>query len=1086
MAKTLPREPLASKPNGRVPIPTIPGKPVVGNLLDIDKNHPVQTIMEMAAKLGPIFQLNMMGRPFTIVWGSDLVDELCDEKRFDKSVRGALQRIRTDAGGGDGLFTAYTSEANWHKAHNILLPNFSDRAMLSYHPSMLDIAEQLMLKWQRTNPDEEIDVARDMTALTLDTIGLCGFGFRFNSFYREDFHPFVNAMVESLEGAMKLRGVPLEDVGGAKMRELKRNTAYMSEVADRIVEERKRENAADPNHPMRDLLDYMLTGVDKKTGGQLDDVNIRRQMLTFLIAGHETTSGLLSFCVYYLMKNPEIVRRANEEIDRVFGTDLSVLPTVKEVNQLTYVQQILKETLRLWPTAPAFAVYPYKDEVLGGKYFLRAKSHIMLLLPMLHRDPAVWGDNAEIFDPDRFSAEAEAARPLNAFKPFGNGQRACIGQQFAMQEATLVIGMLLQRFTLIDHDRYELRVKESLTIKPEGLKIKVRPRHAHPQAPKNGRAQQNGSAGSATILDAPPALHAPRHGTPLLVLYGSNLGSSEEIARQIAETGTAQGFEVAIGPLDDYAGKLPTAGAVTIVTASYNGTPPDNAAAFYKWLQDGLSPNALAGVKYAVFGAGNRNWASTYQAVPRFIDEQLAQYGAERIYARGEGDARDDLDAHFQEWKGPLWPTLATSLGVEFAAEAGLTDRPMYEVEFVAGPPPNPLAAAHGARGMFVLANRELQTGATRSTRHVEVALPEGSSYRTGDHLGVLPSNSATLVDRVLRRFDLDALSYVRLRSTGPGRIASLPLDAVLSVRRLVMHYVELQQPATRKQIATLAANTQCPNSKPALLRLATDDAAYREEIRTKGTTVLDLLERYPACELTLQGYLEMLPLMTPRYYSISSSPRATPDRASITVGVVREPAHSGIGVFEGVCSTHVARRDVGTRLFAFVKESKSGFTLPDDPSTPIIMIGPGTGLAPFRGFLQERAALRAQGATLGPALLFFGCRHPDEDFIYRDELERYAQEGLVDLNVAFSRLGEQKIYVQDLIAQKSDLVWSFLEHGAIVYVCGDGSRMEPDVRARFALLFCDQTGLDELDASRWLAVLAEKRRYVLDVWAGT
>jgi cytochrome P450/NADPH-cytochrome P450 reductase len=1079
-------EAAAALPPNIVPIPQPAGKPVIGNMLDLSTEGPVQSLMTLARKMGPIYELSVMDKKFTVVSGFDVVDELSDEKRFDKSVRGALAGVRVMAG--DGLFTAYTSEPNWSRAHNILLPNFGDRAMQSYHPSMLAIADEMMEKWSRLNADDEIDVVHDMTALTLDTIGLCGFGYRFNSFYREDFHPFVDAMVDSLSYVMGHRGYPGEELVRRKEgQKLRADIAYMNELVDRIIKERKAERAGREDLPKRDLLDYMLEGVDKKSGEKLDDVNIRYQIITFLIAGHETTSGMLSFTMYYLLNNPEVLAKAYEEVDRVFGTDITVKPTMKQVNALTYVGQILKESLRLWPTAPAYSLLPYKDEVVAGKYFLKARSQITVLLPMLHRDPKIWGERADVFDPENFSHEAERNRPQNAYKPFGNGQRACIGRQFAMQEATLVFGMLLQRYRLIDHTRYQLKLKETLTVKPDGFKIKVRPReHTHLTVAKPGAA---GNGAASHVETAPVAATVPKHGTPLLVLFGSNLGTSEDIARHVAETGTAQGFDVNIGWLDDFVGKLPKAGALVIVTASYNGAPPDNAANFYKWLQDGLAENELAGVKFALFGAGNRNWDSTYQSVPRFIDAKLEQYGAERIYERGEGDARDDLDAHFQTWKAPLWPTLAKTFGIEFVETAAISDRPMYELEFVPGPQPNPLASAHGARGMFVLGNRELQTGNQRSTRHVEVALPAGTTYRTGDHLGVLPSNSPALVDRVLRRFGLDATSYVRLRSSGPGRIASLPLDATLSVRRLAMHYVELQHAATRKQIAIMAEHTQCPNSKPALLRLAAgdDDArVYREEIKAKRTSVLDLLERFPACELSLQGYVEMLPLMTPRYYSISSSPLASPDRVSITVGVVREPAYSGEGIYEGIASTHIARREAGTRLFAFVKESKSGFTLPDDPAKPILMIGPGTGLAPFRGFLQERAALKAEGKTLGPAMLFFGCRHPEQDYIYREELEEYASDGLVDLNVAFSRLDGKKTYVQHLIAEKGDQVWAALQSGAIVFVCGDGSRMEPQVREQLAQLFCDKTGQSEDAANAWLNDLTEKRRYVLDVWAST
>ncbi|GAC1581323.1 MAG: hypothetical protein NVS3B7_16370 [Candidatus Elarobacter sp.] len=720
------------------PIPGPPKKPLIGNLLDVGTVTPVQDLVALARRLGPIFQLDMMGKPITVVSSFALVDELSDESRFDKSVRGALHRVRTISG--DGLFTAYTSEPNWSRAHNILLPNFGDRAMQGYHPMMLDVAEQMMLKWERLNADDEIDVAHDMTALTLETIGICGFGYRFNSFYREDNHPFVKAMSDALEIAMAQRGLPFEEIFTRPRRQRLANDAlFLNSVVDRIVTDRKEQrDAAAGDFPKTDMLDYMLAGIDRKSGERLDDTNIRYQIITFLIAGHETTSGLLSFATYFLLQNPDVLARAYDEVDRVLGTDPSVKPTMKQVNALVYVQQILKEALRLWPTAPAFALLPYKDEIVGGTFALKARAQIVVLLPSLHRDPAVWGERAEIFDPENFAPERERARPVNAYKPFGNGQRACIGRQFAMQEATLVIGMMLQRFRLVDHARYSLRIKETLTIKPDGLKIKVRPRAhktAFAAAAAVTPAQRNGS--SAPVA-APPA-QLPVHGTPLLVLFGSNLGTSEDAARRLADLAAAQGFAVRVAWLDDFAGKLPTDGGVLIVCASYNGAPPDNAAAFYRWLAGGLAPDALAGVRYAVFGCGNRNWASTYQAVPRFIDEKLAAYGAERLFARGEGDAQDDLDGAFRAWRIALWQSVARDFGVTFDARAEADARPHFAVAIVAGPQANPVAAMHGATTMHVLANRELQTSSERSTRHLEIALPAGTTYGVGDHRASSP-----------------------------------------------------------------------------------------------------------------------------------------------------------------------------------------------------------------------------------------------------------------------------------------------------------------------------------------------------------
>ena len=223
--------------------------------------------------------------------------------------------------GGDGLFTADTTEPNWSKAHNILLQPFGNRAMQSYHPSMVDIAEQLVKKWERLNADEEIDVVHDMTALTLDTIGLCGFDYRFNSFYRRDYHPFVESLVRSLETIMMTRGLPLENLWMQKRRrDLAGDVAFMNKMVDEIVAERRKN--AEAAEGKKDMLGAMMTGVDRATGEQLDDVNIRYQINTFLIAGHETTSGLLSCTLYALLKHPDVLKKAYEEVDRVLGPDI--------------------------------------------------------------------------------------------------------------------------------------------------------------------------------------------------------------------------------------------------------------------------------------------------------------------------------------------------------------------------------------------------------------------------------------------------------------------------------------------------------------------------------------------------------------------------------------------------------------------------------------------------------------------------------------------------------------------------------------------------------------------------------------------
>ncbi|MVT70275.1 cytochrome P450 [Bradyrhizobium pachyrhizi] len=1068
------------------PIPHPPTKPVVGNMLSLDSTAPVQHLVKLSRELGPIFWLDMMGAPLVIVSGHDLVDELSDEKRFDKAVRGSLRRVR--AVGGDGLFTADTKEPNWSKAHNILMQPFGNRAMQSYHPSMVDIAEQLVKKWERLNADEEIEVVHDMTALTLDTIGLCGFDYRFNSFYRRDYHPFVESLVRSLETIMMTRGLPLEGLWMQKRRKtLADDVAFMNKMVDEIIAERRGNTAATDDK--KDMLAAMMTGVDRATGEQLDDVNIRYQINTFLIAGHETTSGLLSCTIYALLKHPEVLKKAYEEVDRVLGPDVNARPTYQQVTQLTYITQCLKEALRLWPPAPAYGIAPLNDETIGGKYKLKKNTFITILVMALHRDPSVWGPKPDVFDPENFSREAEAKRPINAWKPFGNGQRACIGRGFAMHEAALAIGMILQRFKLIDVHRYQMHLKETLTVKPDGFRIKVRPRD------DKDRGAFAGSTGA--VAAAPKAPRAPTtrpgHNTPMLVLYGSNLGSAEELATRMADLSEINGFATRLGPLDDYVGKLPEEGGVLIICASYNGAAPDNATQFVKWLDSDLPKDAFANVRYAVFGCGNSDWAATYQSVPRFIDEQLTKHGARAVYPRGEGDARSDLDGQFQKWFPEAAKVATKEFGIDWNFTRTAEDEPLYAIEPVAQGAVNTIVTQGGAVPMKVLANNELQTkeGAhpsERSTRHIEVELPASLKYRVGDHLSVVPRNDPTLVDSVARRFGFLPADQIRLQ-VSEGRRAQLPVGNAVSVGRLLTEFVELQQVATRKQIQIMAEHTRCPVTKPKLMAYVGDDEAsavrYRSEVLAKRKSVFDLLEEHPACELPFHLYLEMLSLLAPRYYSISSSPAGEAQRCSVTVGVVEAPASSGRGIYKGVCSNYLARRRAGDTVHATIKETKAGFRLPDDNAVPIIMIGPGTGLAPFRGFLQERAARKAQGATLGLAMLFFGCRHPEQDFIYADELKAFAADGISELHTAFSRADGPKTYVQHLVAAQKDRVWELIQQGAIVYVCGDGGRMEPDVKATLMSIYRERTGVDTDAAARWIEEMGTRNRYVLDVWAG-
>jgi len=1054
------------------------GVPFIGNLLELNTPNPMEKLIEWGREYGPIFRLQVPGKDRVIVSGADLVAEICDDTRFGKQL-GAGLKVKQEGQTSQGLFTSETADPMWRRAHNILMAPFSQQAMRGYLPRMVDIAGQLVDKWSRLNPDDEVNVPQNMTALTLDTIALCGFDYRFNSLYRDTPHPFVAAMVRSLaERQKQAKELPLQrKLRIQARRQYKEDQEFQVNLVKGLMADRRRLGDEADN---TDLLGLMLTGVDKQSGQMLPDDNIVAQCLTFLIAGHETTSGLLSFAIYYLMKNPQCAERARAEVDEVLGDDAE--PTYEQIHRLSYVRQVLDESLRLWPTAPMFTRTPLQDAVVGGRYAFPKDTGISILIPMLHRDRSVWGDDVEEFDPDRFRPERFESVPATAYRPFGTGMRACIGRQFALQEATLVLGLVLQRFEFVDHRTYQLHTQSTLTVKPADFWIRLRPRTEH-------------AARAATLVTSPTAQPsaeqrpaATGHGTPLMVLFGSNLGTAEGIANRLGREAVERGYQVTVAALDDHGKQLPTQGAVLVVCSSYNGEPPENATAFVGGL-DKLAPDAFVGVSYTVFGCGDTDWAATYQAVPKLLDGELERHGATRIHRRGEGNANGDFDEQYRSWHAELWADVAAAVGLPPDSTSSAPTGPRLTISIVNRQLTNPVVLSYEAAPALITSNVELTAhGApgTRSTRHLDVALPAGVQYRAGDHLGVLPRNSLVLIRRVMRHFRLDAGMYLTIAATS-GAHTHLPIDEPAPLLGILGSCVELQAPATRADIDILAEHTDDEQQHAELQDLTGDDPQsgdrYRTTVREPGLSVLDLLERYPACWLPFPVFLDMLPALAPRYYSISSSPLLNPRSCSVTDGVLSAPARCGVGDFNGVCSTYLQSMESGSTVFVFTRQPTIAFRPPTDAAVPMIMVGAGTGLAPFRGFLQERAEQKANGAILAPSLLFFGCRTP-ADRLYADELDTFEKSADVAVHTVFSRQPtEGRKYAQHEMLAFRDRTWELIDQGAHIFVCGNARTLAPGVRAALQEIYTSKTGATAEQAESWLADLRREHRYLEDIW---
>ncbi|WP_328502703.1 cytochrome P450 [Streptomyces sp. NBC_00457] len=1056
------------------------GIPMLGQPPQIPDTNPVAYIGELSKQFPEgIFSMDVGGQENVFVYDPDLVTEVCDETRFGKPIFAPLAHVRDYTGA--GLFTAHDDEEVWGMAHRILMPAFSQRAMKGYFGQMLEIAQNLVGKWERKE-GQPVNITDDYTRLTLDTIALSGFGYRFDSFEKEKLHPFLQALLESLVESMR-RSQELPSMTALRKDDDKRyheNIKLMRDLVESVIKERRQGESSGED----DLLGLMLQATDPETGKLLDDDNVRDQVVTFLIAGHETTSGLLSFATYSLMRNPHVLAQAYAEVDRLLPGD--TVPDYDTIMKMDVIPRILEETLRLWAPIPQIMKAPLEDTVIGGRYELKQGTKTNLLMGPLHTHPKAW-ERPEEFDIDRWLPENRAQHHPHAYKPFGNGRRACIGRQFALTEARLALALVLQKFKFSDTSDYKMDVREALTRKPGDFELKVRTRQEHERTVFGAEAEQTDDTRQQAAVSGV--------GVNLTVAYGSSLGSCEDLARTLADRSERSGFGTTLASLDELGDHLPTEGLLVVVAASYNGKAPDNAQRFDELIAAGLPEGSLSGVRFALLGAGNTQWVATYQAFPKRIEEALLAAGATPVVERGIADAAGDFDGMASRWMDTLWATLAE----EYAADTSDAGGPRFEVQLLTEADVRPAIVSEQAYPLTVVANEELVSDATGlwdfsiepprpSAKSITIELPEGVTYATGNHLAVFAKNEPALVDRALARLGVDRDQVLRLDQPAGGR-THLPVGTPVTAGLLLTEFLELQDVATRSQIQTLAENTPCPWTRPQLEAYTADteeaQQRYQEDILDKRMSVLDLLERFPAVELPLAIFLDLMGPIRPRFYSISSAPLANPRQVRLTVGLLEGPALSGDGQYRGTCSSYIARLEPGDVFYGYVRVPSPTFAPPADPATPLILIGPGTGIAPLRGFLEERARQHENDTKVGLSQVFVGCRHPEHDYFYQQEMQSWEQAGIAQVHTAYSAVtGHPARFVQDAITAASDTVWQAIEEGAYIYVCGDGRRMAPAVREALAAIHRRHTGSDDETAQQWLAQLEADERYQQDVFA--
>ncbi|QWL68591.1 assimilatory sulfite reductase (NADPH) flavoprotein subunit [Aeromonas jandaei] len=532
----------------------------------------------------------------------------------------------------------------------------------------------------------------------------------------------------------------------------------------------------------------------------------------------------------------------------------------------------------------------------------------------------------------------------------------------------------------------------------------------------------------------------------LTILYGSQTGNAKGVASAIKVQAEARGLPVTFTSMADYKPKqLKKESHLLVVVSTYGeGEPPESAVDLHDQLKKGKI-GKLEGLKFAVLGLGDSSYEFFCQTGKDF-DDFLAKAGAERIHelASLDVDYQDAAKAWSEQALNAITATLSTGSASSMAsAVQQAVGHSQYSKE-------NPFPAR--------LSVNQKITGrdSTKDIRHIEINLEEsGLSYQPGDALGVWFDNDAALVSEVLA---LTNLSGDEATARGTLRAA---LTGHFELTRLHSGFIT--------GLAEIAGNA-------ALKDLAGDKVQVNALVAS--AQIVDVLKRFPTA-LTAEQLLGLLRPLTPRLYSIASSQREVEEEVHLTVGVVRYPQEDGTVRSGGASSFLADRLEEGAEVRVFV-EHNDNFRLPANPDTPVIMVGPGTGIAPFRAFMQEREAIGASGKNW----LFFGNPHFTQDFLYQVEWQRYVKSGLLSkISLAFSRDQAHKIYVQDRLREAGQELYQWLEAGAHFYVCGDANKMAKDVQEALLDVIAEHGHKSREEAEEYLSELRRAKRYQRDVY---
>jgi len=560
------------------------------------------------------------------------------------------------------------------------------------------------------------------------------------------------------------------------------------------------------------------------------------------------------------------------------------------------------------------------------------------------------------------------------------------------------------------------------------------------------RAWLNGFLAGLYSGDDSTAGNAQAAATPVTLLFGSQTGTAETLSKKAAKQLKKANCDPKVLDMADVSPEdLKEVANLLIISSTYGeGDPPDNAQALHAALMADAAPK-LEGVQYSVLGLGDSAYVDFCQCSKEF-DARLEALGAKRFAPMVEADG--DPDEPFAEWIGSVTPALGDATATtEAPDEEPEEDAPAFDKK-------NPFAAK-------LLKTENLnKEGSSKATHHIEISLEgSGLEYQVGDALGVYPENNARLVDEII-----EAAGFT------PDELAPIPHGEDQPLFDALRYHYDIS-------VLSEAFLLACARlTKHETLRsIVADEATRKDYLNGRGLVdpIVEFGVRFPTTEYLVAP----LRSLNPRLYSISSSPKAHPGEVHLTVGKVTYDAHGRERL--GVCSTYLSDHKMDRPVKIYMHANKA-FRLTEKDDAPAIMIGPGTGIAPFRAFLEERQARGAEGKNW----LFFGDQHQATDFLYEDQITAWIKSGLLTrFDTAFSRDQEEKIYVQDRIIEYAQEFYAWLEAGAYIYICGDASRMAKDVDAAIHKAIETAGAKSEADAKTYVETLKKEKRYLRDVY---